>query len=148
MFNNTSTQVFTDTFKNILLTWNAQDPVSPKEIARNNAIFKRQNNRNPYIDNNSYVAKIWSSPLGNNEYEIASKVAVFPNPTNDKTINIQSESSLDAIELININGQLIQQIKNPILQNNLFRMDNLKQGFYFLKLSSVNQSVIKKVIVN
>jgi hypothetical protein len=148
MFNNTSTQVFTDTFKNILLTWNAQDPVSPREIARNNAIFKRQNNRNPYIDNNSYVAKIWGTPLGTSTYEIASKVSVFPNPTNSRAINIQSESSLDTIELITLNGQLIQQIKNPVLQNNLYKMDNLTQGFYFLKLSSRGLSITKKVIVN
>ncbi len=148
MFNNTSTQVFTDTFKNILLTWNAQDPVSPREIRRNNAVFSRQKNRNPYIDNNSYVAKIWGSPLGNSEYEISSKVSVFPNPTNNRSINIQSENSLDTIELITLNGQLIKQIKNPVLQNNLFRMDNLSQGFYFLKLTSGGQSVTKKVIVN
>ena len=148
MFNNTSTQVFTDTFKNILLTWNAQDPVSPREIARNNAIFKRQNNRNPYIDNISYITKIWGSPLGTSAYEIASKVSVFPNPSNNRSINIQSESNLDTIELITLNGQLIQQIKNPVLQNNLYKMDNLTQGFYFLKLTSRGLSITKKVIVN
>ena len=148
MFNNTSTQVFTDTFKNILLTWNAQDPVSPREVRRNNAIYSRQKNSNPYIDNNSYVAKIWGSPLGNSGYEIASKVSVFPNPTNSRAINIQSESILDTIELFTINGQLIQQIKNPVLQNNLFRINNISQGFYFLKLTSGGQSVTKKVIVN
>ncbi|WP_281240121.1 endonuclease [Flavobacterium praedii] len=59
MFNGTSNQVFTTAFLNLLLTWNAQDPVSAREIARNNAIYTKQNNRNPYIDHPEYVQAIW-----------------------------------------------------------------------------------------
>jgi chitodextrinase len=44
---------------NQLLAWHIQDPVSPREIARNNAIYARQNNRNPFIDNPQYVNAIW-----------------------------------------------------------------------------------------
>jgi endonuclease I len=60
MFNNSSSQVFTTAFLNLLLTWHNQDPVSAREIARNNAIFAIQNNRNPYIDNPQYVQAIWN----------------------------------------------------------------------------------------
>lgn len=60
MFNGTSNQVFTTAFLNMLLTWSAQDPVSAREIARNNAIYARQNNRNPYIDHPEYVQAIWN----------------------------------------------------------------------------------------
>jgi len=59
MFNGTSNQVFTTAFLNMLLAWNAQDPVSAREIARNNAVYARQNNRNPYIDHPEYVNQIW-----------------------------------------------------------------------------------------
>jgi len=59
MFNGTSNQVFTTAFLNLLLTWNTQDPVSAREIARNNAIYTKQNNRNPYIDHPEYVQAIW-----------------------------------------------------------------------------------------
>jgi endonuclease I len=58
MFNKTSDQVFTPAFLNMLLAWNAQDPVSTREIVRNNAIYTRQNNRNPYIDHPEYVQKV------------------------------------------------------------------------------------------
>jgi hypothetical protein len=44
---------------NQLLAWHNQDPVSSREIARNNAIYARQNNRNPFIDNPQYVNAIW-----------------------------------------------------------------------------------------
>jgi len=60
MFNGTSNQVFSTAFLNMLLTWSAQDPVSAREIARNNAIYVQQNNRNPYIDHPEYVQAIWN----------------------------------------------------------------------------------------
>lgn len=60
MFNGTSNQVFTTAFLNLLITWHNQDPVSSREIARNNAIYTSQNNRNPYIDHPEYVQTIWN----------------------------------------------------------------------------------------
>jgi len=63
-------------------------------------------------------------------------------------INISSAVSIDTIELININGQIVNEIKNPVFENNTFTMENLPQGFYFLKLTTNNQSVTKKVIIN
>ncbi len=65
MFNGSSNQVFTTAFLNILLSWHANDPVSAREIERNNAIYARQGNRNPFIDNPSYVAAIWGGTTGN-----------------------------------------------------------------------------------
>lgn len=59
MFNGSKDQVFTDGFKNMLLEWHQLDPVSKSEVARNNAIFKRQENRNPFIDHPEWVEKIW-----------------------------------------------------------------------------------------
>ncbi|MBF4493291.1 endonuclease [Flavobacterium sp. MR2016-29] len=59
MFDGSSNKVFTTAFLNVLLAWNAQDPVSAREIARNNAIYARQGNRNPYIDHPEYVTQIW-----------------------------------------------------------------------------------------
>ncbi|MCF6169104.1 endonuclease [Lutibacter sp.] len=61
MFDGTTNQVFAEPFLTILMTWHAQDPVSSQEIARNNAIYARQNNRNPFIDHPEYVNQIWSS---------------------------------------------------------------------------------------
>ena len=46
---------------NMLLEWHQLDPVSQKEIDRNNAIYAVQKNRNPFIDHPEWVAKIWGS---------------------------------------------------------------------------------------
>ncbi len=59
MFNGTSDQVFSDWFLDILLDWNQQDPVSQREIDRNNAVYEYQNNRNPFIDHPEWVSDIW-----------------------------------------------------------------------------------------
>ena len=41
------------------MKWAAQDPVSPKETARNNAVYGIQNNRNPFIDYPGLEQLIW-----------------------------------------------------------------------------------------
>ena len=43
----------------LMLDWDTSDPVSQKEIDRNNAVHDIQNNRNPYIDDPQYVSNIW-----------------------------------------------------------------------------------------
>ena len=43
----------------LLRLWNANDPVSQEEIARNNYAENHQGNRNPFIDHPSYADKIW-----------------------------------------------------------------------------------------
>lgn len=45
---------------NLLYKWHVQDPVSQKEIDRNNAVYALQGNRNPYIDHPEYVFQVWS----------------------------------------------------------------------------------------
>jgi endonuclease I len=148
MFNNTSDQVFTSNAINVLLTWSNNDPVSQREIDRNNAVYARQNNRNPFIDHQEYAMAIWGSLLNTTTFNSLNAVSVYPNPTNNGTINITSETALDEINLININGQILQQIKNPVAINNTYTVTNLPQGFYFLKLTSNKETVTKKVTVN
>jgi len=45
-----------------LLRWMIEDPVSEKEIERNQIIFQYQGNRNPFIDHPELVELIWGSP--------------------------------------------------------------------------------------
>ena len=58
---------------NVLLAWHNQDPVSAAEVNRNNASYKYQGNRNPFIDNPNYVNLIWGS---------SNPGTTNPNPTN------------------------------------------------------------------
>ncbi len=56
-----SDQFYEQWYIDLLLDWHAQDPVSQKEIDRNNDIYVHQNNRNPFIDNPAYVTMIWTA---------------------------------------------------------------------------------------
>ena len=97
MFDGSSDKVFDNTFLSILLTWHQNDPVSQKEIDRNNNIYYNldQRNRNPFVDHPEYVAMIWNitpdtTPPSNPTNLVAS------NPT-DTTINLNWTASTDNI---------------------------------------------------
>ena len=48
----------------LLLRWAREDPVSDKEKARNEAVYRCQNNRNPFIDNPNLIEYIWGDRQG------------------------------------------------------------------------------------
>ncbi len=54
--------VFEPWLLSTLVAWHFADPVSTKEIERNNAVYSIQGNRNPYIDHPEYVGAIWGNP--------------------------------------------------------------------------------------
>ena len=45
--------------ESLLLAWHVADPVSEKEIDRNNAVFGLQENRNPFIDRPEWAHYVW-----------------------------------------------------------------------------------------
>lgn len=155
MFDGSTSKVFSDNFILLLIKWHREDPVSAKEIAQNNAIYTFQGNRNPYIDHPEYVCNIWTAQcatvdlLGTDSFEVTANISIYPNPTKDNRINISSEIELSEIELININGQMVQKISKPSSVQNVYTLENLPQGFYFVKLTSTdNQTATKKILVN
>lgn len=151
MFNGTSDQVFNNTFLNILLKWHMMDPVSQREIDRNNAIYARQNNRNPYIDHPEYVCQIYPtqcSALASESFLVDNDVVIYPNPTNNHKITIQTNESISKLTLVAINGQIINEINNPVFVDNRFDISNLSQGFYLLQMTSDKGNLTKKIIVN
>ncbi|PLX16466.1 MAG: hypothetical protein C0599_15270 [Salinivirgaceae bacterium] len=67
MLNGSSDQVYEDWALSMLLEWHANDPVSQKEIDRNNAVYGIQGNRNPFIDHPEFVNQIWGGGTVNAE---------------------------------------------------------------------------------
>jgi hypothetical protein len=59
----TEEKAFEDWYIAMLLQWHNQDPVSPREIARNNNAYAVQKNRNPFIDHPEWVNMIWDQTL-------------------------------------------------------------------------------------
>ena len=73
---------------NLLLEWHRNDPVSEKEINRNEAVFLIQNNRNPFIDYPEMVEHIWGNKK-HLEFEIENldnTTSLLATPTNNTTL--------------------------------------------------------------
>jgi endonuclease I len=160
----TGATVSTDTnMIQLFLQWNAEDPVSLYEDNRNTyhgntANAYAQGNRNPFIDNPYLATVIWGGPVAQNRWPTVFlssqsfltdvKVQLYPNPTNSNEIEITTEEIITKLTLVNINGQTIKEIFNPIFNQNTYKLNNLPQGFYFLQISAENGSLTKKIIVN
>lgn len=61
MYDTSSSLMFRSWARDLLLKWSSQDPVSEKERVRNDGIYSKQKNRNPYIDLPDLADHIWGS---------------------------------------------------------------------------------------
>lgn len=59
MLANNAYPAFTEWAQDMLLRWANEDPVSQKEIDRNEAVYKLQGNRNPYVDYPGLEQYVW-----------------------------------------------------------------------------------------
>ncbi len=60
MLSNTQFPAFSEWALNLLLEWHQNDPVSQKEVDRNNTVYSDyQGNRNPFIDRPEFATLIW-----------------------------------------------------------------------------------------
>ncbi|MFQ6600029.1 endonuclease [Flavobacterium sp. C3NV] len=97
MFDGSSNKVFTAAFLATLLAWNAQDPVSVREIARNNAIYARQNNRNPYIDHPEYVNQIWGGTSSGDTQAPTTPTSLASTSKTSTSISLSWNASTDNV---------------------------------------------------
>lgn len=143
------------------LDWVEEDPVSQKEIDRNEAIFALQNNRNPFVDHPEFIDYIWNG-VGNNENEtitIHNNLTIFPNPFNPQTtisFNLNQASDV-SINIYNLKGQIIREMnrdnlsagKNSINWNGTDnRANNVASGMYFFQvITDYNQMTNKAILL-
>lgn len=72
---------------NLLLKWHRQDPVSDKETVRNDAVYKHQRNRNPFIDHPELAEYIWGDKKGKPWNGSAANEPGFLSPADKTTID-------------------------------------------------------------
>lgn len=64
MFQNNDYPTLSPWALTMLLDWHRNDPVSDKELDRNEVVYKYQNNRNPFIDFPELAEYIWGDKVG------------------------------------------------------------------------------------
>ncbi len=99
-------------FINLMLAWHRLDPVSTKEINRNNVIYTYQKNRNPYIDYPLLAEHIWGNLMGQPWATTPSNEPTILEPTNASSIDFskvayqQSKSMNLTLKAQNLTGNL------------------------------------------
>ena len=72
----------------LLLKWCKADPVSQKELNRNNEIYKIQGNRNPYIDYPELADYVWGDKTATAWYTTGTTDPVLYAPANNSTTDM------------------------------------------------------------
>ena len=127
--------------QSLLLKWHRQDPVSQKEIDRNNAVYSFQGNRNPFIDYPNMVEYIWGDST-NYEFSFSGQSTSAPSISisNDKIEfgYIGTETSKD--KEIYIKGKnLTTDITAKLLNND--------SGDFSLGMSNLPAPIIERRII-
>ncbi|HEY5593493.1 MAG TPA: endonuclease [Paludibacter sp.] len=101
MLNNNTYPVWKPWALDLLLKWHRQDPVSPKELARIEAIYNIQGNRNPFIDYPDLVEYIWGADT--------TKVYPFPEETEPFLLTPRRGATMD-FGVILVNDSRVKNI--------------------------------------
>jgi endonuclease I len=107
--------------QNMMKEWHAEDPVSEKEINRNDANYGIQNNRNPFVDHPNYVDLIWggSPTIPEAPSNLAanpitdSVVALYWDVNSDNEIGIYVYQNEDRIATLSpqVNDHVVEQLQ-------------------------------------
>lgn len=136
-----------------LKTWHYNDLPDNYEIARNEFIFSKQANRNPYIDSINFVCHVNFANMSyatcnvGIEEKLAANFTVFPVPASAKLY--AQVNGLDIVEytITDMQGRTIQSSSNvqvPVLE---LATSNFKSGMYILKVGTSFGQVQREFII-
>jgi hypothetical protein len=140
-----------------LLTWHATDAPDSYEIARNDYIQSKQQNRNPFIDHPDWVSYINFNTLtyqtpsqqtmmpGVQKSLVTTKnstdVRVWPNPS-ESSANLTIDSATEdvvSLSVYDLTGKLIYTVQSPVLTGSTtipLEVGSLTSGFYVVQIVS------------
>lgn len=98
--------------------WHTNDPVSQREIDRNNAAYTYQGNRNPFIDHPEYVALIWGTTTPDTEAPSTPTNLIVTGSTSS-TISLSWTASTDNIMVATYDIYLDGTLKTSSSSNSI-----------------------------
>jgi endonuclease I len=154
---------------NLFVDWHRQDPISDKEINRNNAVYNVQKNRNPFIDYPELVELIWGADIGDpflpdvkideGLSETSVSVWIYPNPTSGEWRVESGEWRIENVEIFDVLGKSYGLTVLPsygldsVVPSYGIDISHLPANIYFLQIQTENSAgsptlVTKKVVKN
>lgn len=147
----------------MLKEWHEADPVSQKEIDRNNTIYTSiQHNRNPFIDCPELVDKLFGpdsvSPWyptcfdfdTTNLHDFTTTdipCTIFPNPAHDAVTIHANNFIVDDIDIIDVTGKLVRKYRQIAEPQPTITLNALHKGFYLIKIRIGNHLIFQKLTV-
>ena len=136
-----------------LKTWHYNDLPDNYEIARNEFIFSKQANRNPYVDSINFVCHVNFANMSyvicdaGIEEKLASNFSVFPVPTSGKLFAQVNGLEIVEYTITDMQGRVIKSSSNvqvPVLE---LGTSEFKSGMYILKVGTTFGQVQREFII-
>lgn len=152
----------------LLLKWHRADPVSQKETDRNDAVYAKQKNRNPFIDYPELVEKIWGNdntafdpdnqgggddPVDPDDPDTNQPVrreivedfifSMQPNPSTGQFV-IETESENNLVEIFSIKGDLVLRREG---MSRRFETTLRRSGVYFVRVTNAKGGAVKRLVI-
>lgn len=141
----------------LLLEWHRADPVSQKEINRNNAVYNLQNNRNPFIDHpllaeyiwGKFTAEIWDGT--NDEPETNTPLIYSYSPTKHTVFVKLKKPSKASYAIYSLSGTLKQSgnmdTSSEITLKDQNTNNEYEKGVYILSVyAGARRKTVKLII--
>ncbi len=126
-------------FINLLVKWHNNDPVSQKEIDRNNVVYTSfQHNRNPYIDHPEYVNSVWGTNVGLSDTRAKVALQVYPNPVSQSctvTLPPEFDQQNATFTVYSSTGLQVNVPLSVAGEKASADLSKLPSGFYLMQLS-------------
>jgi hypothetical protein len=136
-----------------LKTWHFNDLPDNYEIARNEFIFSKQANRNPYVDSVNFACHV---NFANMSYlvcdagideKLASNFSVFPVPASEKLFAQVNGLEIVEYTITDMQGRVIKSSSNvqvPVLE---IETSSFKAGMYLLQVGTAFGQVQREFII-
>jgi len=140
----------------LLVKWSRMDPVSEKEINRNETVYKLQHNRNPFIDYPQLVEYIWgdkmdiafsfdsNSPAGI-EQPVTHKLSISPNPAKDRIqLKLEDNTGTFHYSIYSMTGSVVL---SGTTDSPSITVSDLKSGVYSCVVDTPSEKLVSKLII-
>ena len=135
----------------LLLKWHRQDPVSQKEIDRNNAVYKLQHNRNPFVDHPELAEFIWGKYVGSS-WDVNGALpeenyplTIQPNPVKSKLTTNVNKPTASTYYIQTLSGTIVKTDK--LQADGSITVDDLRNDMYILVVYTESFRKVSKFVV-